>query len=272
MLPAVLNELKEGRPLLRTRIGKRFGIAIIAAAWLFWGCAAQQPVEQPQAIPPKINAVVEEPDTTSGWWSVRFFMDRPEDAEPSWYLGPLVAHKIVAPVLDSYRDDIRLWRFHRRAGDDASGHRFTFYFYTTPGIAGQIIGSIRYNDLLNRLTAAGDILKTEYSDPQVNEDPRVEDTSDAKWTPALQKAWPYFIMGASQMWLDLIDKTVAQRSFDADKATLTQILALYREVDVQVISVWQNEGRHAFLHHLNAIFEYKPLWVYERRPLKFYER
>jgi len=247
----------------------RFGTAIVAAVWLFCGCAVQQPVGQSQVVPPKTIAAVEESDTTRGWWSVRFFMDWPEETEPSWFLGPLLAHKIVAPTLNRYQDDIQLWRFHRRAANDESGHRFTFYFYSTPGTAAQIIGSIRYNDLLNRLTAAGDILSTEYSDPQVNNSPKVEDTSDTKWSPALQKAWPYFIMGSSQMWLDLIDKTVAQQSLDVDKATLAQILELYREVDAQIINVWQNEGRHAFLHHLNAIFEYKPLWVYERRPLKF---
>jgi len=71
------------------------------------------------------------------------------------------------------------------------------------------------------------------------------------------------------MWLDLIDQKVAERSFDENNATLAQVLELYREVDAQAVSVWENEGRHAFLHHLNALFEYKPLWVYERRPLKF---
>jgi hypothetical protein len=100
-------------------------------------------------------------------------------------------------------------------------------------------------------------------------EPDIEDTSDAKWSPALQKAWPYFIMGASQMWLDLIDKLIAERPSGKGSTTLEQTRQLYRDVDVEVLRVWQNEGRHAFLHHLNAIFEYEPLWVYERRPLKF---
>jgi hypothetical protein len=184
-------------------------------------------------------------------------------------MGALVAHRIIAPVLSHYQDEIHLWRFHRRAAPDASGHRFSFYFYATPQTAQQVLDYVRSDGLLDQLTAAGNILKTEYSDPRFNQQPKIEDTSDAKWTPALQKAWPYFIMGASQMWLDLIDRRVNARTWDENEATLAQLYQLYREVDAEVVNVWQNEGRHAFLHHLNAIFEYEPLWVYERRPLKF---
>ena len=248
---------------------KKCWAAIMTFMWLLSACAVQQPVIRMQPLPPKPAAETGVQVQAKGWWAARFYMDWAEGAEPSWYMGALIAHQIVDPVLRHYRDEIQLWRFHRRAAHDASGHRFTFYFYTTPQTARLVIDYVRDNELLDQLTLSGTIIRTEYSDPDINRHPRIEDTSDAKWTPALQKAWPYFIMGASQMWLDLIDWRIAERSFDGNTVTLEELQELYREVDAEVVNVWQNEGRHAFLHHLNAIFEYEPLWVYERRLQKF---
>jgi hypothetical protein len=33
--------------------------------------------------------------------------------------------------------------------------------------------------------------------------------------------------------------------------------------------MWQEEGRHAFLRHLNAIFSYEELLIREKRLMKF---
>jgi hypothetical protein len=237
---------------------------MVTVAWLVCGCAAQ-----PRPLPPKPIAPLDEQAISKGWWAVRFYMNWPEKTEPAWHLGALLGHQVVAPILVQYGDAIELWRFHRRAARDESGHRFTFYFYTTPQIAAQVINSARFHRRVIQLTAAGDLLRTAYSDPAVNEHPHVEDISDANWSPVLQKAWPYFIMGVSRTWLDLIDRLVAARPIDIQRASLEALYELYREVDADVVGIWKNEGRHAFLHHLNAIFEYEPLWIYERRPLKF---
>ncbi len=36
-----------------------------------------------------------------------------------------------------------------------------------------------------------------------------------------------------------------------------------------VDDMWRQEGRHAFLHHLNAVFGYQPLVIYEKKLLTF---
>jgi hypothetical protein len=36
-----------------------------------------------------------------------------------------------------------------------------------------------------------------------------------------------------------------------------------------VSDLWQEEGRHAFLHHLNALFGYESLVVYEKKLMTF---
>ena len=47
------------------------------------------------------------------------------------------------------------------------------------------------------------------------------------------------------------------------------MVAFYQEVNTTLSELWRKEGRHAFLHHLNALFGYEPLIYYEKRMLTF---
>jgi hypothetical protein len=111
--------------------------------------------------------------------------------------------------------------------------------------------------MLDRMKAHGVILRVRYDDTAAVKRAGIEATSDPNWSPILQKAWPYFIMGVSQTWLDLI----ARYAGDGGKKpmTVTEALAFYREIGLQVDATWKKEGGHAFLHHLNAIFGYGPV-------------
>ncbi len=107
------------------------------------------------------------------------------------------------------------------------------------------------------MKAQGVILHVQYDDTAAINRAGIEGTSDPSWSPPLQKAWPYFIMGVSQTWLDLI----ARYAGDEGKRpmTVTDMLAFYHEIGQQVDETWKKEGGHAFLHHLNAIFGYGPV-------------
>ena len=242
---------------------------ILSSLFVFGGCAVQR-----TTVPPPDLVVQEETEVTGkeaerGWWQVHFFINWAEASEPNWYMDSLLAHRIVAPVLERYRKQISIWRFHRRAARDDAGHRFTFYFYTTTAVAAQILKDVRYNALLSRMTAEGIILRTDFGDPRTNPHPDIGDLSDAQWTPAVKKAWPYFIMGVSQMWLNLITEIAAEMSPVEEGSALTEIQDFYVAVATGVNQLWQQDGRHALLHHLNAIFEYRPILIYEKRWLKF---
>jgi hypothetical protein len=242
---------------------------VVTLLFVFAGCAAQRPTAgPPEAFTPAPGGAFDK-NAERGWWQVYFFINWAEDSEPNWYMDPLLAHRIVAPVLERYRNQVLIWRFHRRAARDDAGHRFTFYFYTTPEVAAQMIKDIRYSELLSRLTAEGQILRTEFGNPMTNPHPGVADVSDGHWTPAMQSAWPYFIMGASQMWLNLIAEVAADRPPLDEGSSLAEIQNFYGEVANAINQLWQKDGRHALLHHLNAIFEYRPIQVYEKRWLKF---
>jgi hypothetical protein len=77
-------------------------------------------------------------------------------------------------------------------------------------------------------------------------------------------------MGASQMWLNLIAEIAAENlTDDPPPASIAEIETFYQRVNQTIAELWQKEGRHAFMHHLNALFEYKPLIYLEKRHLTF---
>ena len=94
----------------------------------------------------------------------------------------------------------------------------------------------------------------------------------------MQRAWPYFAMGVSQLWLSLIDQHIAsmapnrgyvfaEESFTEDD--VEALIELYQHIDEKLVATWESEGGHALLHHLNALFGYGEVAIYERRMIRF---
>jgi len=239
-------------------------MAIFVSATLS-GCAAITPVKTKEIKPATPVAV----SAVNNWWGARFRIEWPRDAEPRWYMGLLIAHQIVRPVLDKYMDEIDLWRFHRRAARDSAGHQFSFLFYASPETATRIFAEIESSELLTDLKFADLIEAAIYDDTTEIAKPNVADSSDKNWSLPIQEVWPYYIMGVSQMWLQLSGDMETAISKDNQPATIQELEGVFQKADAAVSELWQKEGRHAFLHHLNAIFEYKPVVVWEKRLLKF---
>jgi hypothetical protein len=108
-----------------------------------------------------------------------------------------------------------------------------------------------------------------FDDPAKLTRPNIEDTSDKNWPVSIQKAWPYYIMGVSQMWLNLIAQ-VADDDLKSDPpSSIEEMETFYKQVNETVTDLWQKQGRHAFMHHLNALFGYEPLIYIEKRYLTF---
>lgn len=251
------------------RVSKTAGL--LAAAALLTGCAFVRP-GPPQAAPPATSAApateASAPAKEIGWHAVRFRFAWPEGADPAWHRDLLVAHRVAAPALAAVKDRIRLWRFHRRAVRDGAGHQFSFLFYADAGTAAVVMRAIGENPILKAIETAGSIERTIYSDPTAGAQPDVADTSDRNWSGAVQRTWPHFIMGASRMWLGLIEEAAGRdgRSPPTDPAALEDF---YRDVEAEVTAAWRKEGRHALLHHLNALFGYGPVEVWELNLMRF---
>jgi hypothetical protein len=113
----------------------RCWFCIACLAWLT-ACSASLPARY-SLMPPD--------EQVRNWWRVSFKHHWADDTEPLWHQDALLAHQIVAPALERYRDQIKLWRFHRRAARDGAGHRFSFLFYATVETADSIYQAVKNN-------------------------------------------------------------------------------------------------------------------------------
>lgn len=252
--------MKHERKIRITISPTRWLLVCVVGLWLFIGCAG---TSLPPASGPSLpDALAPVPDGY-GWWSVRFRMDRP-DEKTRWESDLLIAHRIVAPLIKVYRSDIDLWRFHRRSAEDIRGHQFSFLFFTSADTAHRIHQQVIADPVVGQLFSSGIIVEVLTDDVAHNDRRAVGDTSDANWSPVMQDNWPYFIMGASRMWLGMIDQVSRDIGIE-DQATCEQLLDHYQNVNDRVTYTWQHESQHALLHHLNAIFGYQPMILKETR-------
>jgi len=234
-------------------------ILMLAIAAVAAGCASTAGPTGPASVsaqPPESLA------GETGWWSVRFRMDRPS-GNTRWEKDLLIAHRIIAPLILAYRDEIELWRFHRRSAADERGHQFSFLFFAPAETAANINHRVQADPLANQLLASRIVTAVLTDSVRQNARPAVGDTSDSNWSTVMQDAWPYYMMGVSRMWLEMIDRFAQETGFD-DAPTAENLLAHYESVSEAVTRVWQSESQHALLHHLNAIFGYEAMIFHEK--------
>lgn len=238
---------------------------LILLIMVITGCATMGPAKSPETIAPPPQEIA----SSKGWWFATFRMYWLAEEPANWHLDLLIAHKVVAPALVQYKDEINLWRFHRRAVRDKTGHQFSFIFYASAETAYQVFNMLRSNELLSEMRFAAMIIKDRYDNTDRITKPRIEDTSDTTWPPSIQRNWPYFIMGASQMWLNLISEAIAEMPDPDHPLSLQENEELYKKANTAISELWQTEGQHAFLHHLSALFGYQEIIFYDKRMLKF---
>jgi hypothetical protein len=252
--------------MMQNNRGCRFiSVLLIFLMMVIAGCATTRPAKPSETIAPPPQEIA----ASSGWWSARFQMHWPQEAPANWHLDLLIAHKIVLPALNDYQDEILLWRFHRRAVRDEAGHQFSFIFYASAETAYQVYHLIRSNELLSEMKFAGMIVEDGYDNTDRISRPGIEEASDAAWPHSIQKSWPYFIMGASQMWLNLISETIAGMPNSDRPLSIEAYEARYEEASAVITELWRKRGQHAFLHHLSALFGYQEIIFYDKRMLKF---
>jgi hypothetical protein len=213
-------------------------------------------------------------ESVYGWWDIHFKIywsgadttheengsggnsDNTDDP-PAWYMGPLLADRIMAPVIKQEGQNIFLWRFHRRAVSDEAGHQFSFIFYSTPEVAERVEAAVKANPLVDQLIEAGLLSEVGYPDVSVIDQPRVSDTSDQHWPDEIKSTWPVFIMGASEMWLKMTEDLADADPEAGEQMSVAEMSKLYQRVEEQLDTIWREDSRHAYFHHLNALFGYK---------------
>lgn len=232
-------------------------LALISA-----GCATLTDDAAPDASPEGQAQVAPAADAAPRWYYLRFQFRRNSQNEVERHLDLLVAHQIIAPVLARYRDDIDLWRFHRRWPDDAAGHQFSFIVRTPPEKLALIDRDIRQNTMLARLREDGHLRRYRVDADGSDSPGALAATSDRAWPDELQREWPHFIMGSSRMWLGLVAAAAAKREA-IDPYTR------YAKASDALDDLWFNTGNHALFHHLSALFGYQPLRIIRRDIMTF---
>jgi hypothetical protein len=208
------------------------------------------------------------PATDVGWWQVGFHRDMEENEDPAWYMDSLIAYEVIKPILDTHKQQIIVWRFHRRAAPDKSGHKFSFIFYSKRSVGESIYELVRENQFVQTLENENYIDRLSFADLNSVARLSMQDTSDKNWPIELQKAWPYFAQGVSQTWLSLIEQYAEQASQIDDLDVVGQV-EQFKMINGKIDKLWEQEGGHAFLHHLNALFGYQELYIIERRRMRF---
>lgn len=220
-----------------------------------WGCASLSPVMDAGETRAQDQSTPGSLPEGEGWWYARFHIDWPEGEGARWHMGTLIGGEVIAPIFDEYYRDVLIWRIHRRASRDGHEHVFSFIFYSTPQGAQRIYAAIQNHAVVRSLLDSGRLTKVTVDDVTRITRPNIEDTSDAGWPISVQMTWPALMMGASRMWLDLVSELAS------DESDIDDLEARYRKVQDDLTGIWREEGQHAVLHHLNAVYAYQPLLI-----------
>ncbi len=219
-------------------------------------CSTVQIAPAPELHPAAAPLAAEHPERA--WWQLRFKLTWPEGEIPDFSRHLLIADQIIAPALLEYQEDIALWRIHRRAGRTPSGHQFSLILYADEFTAQALAADVEANPLTGWLLEREMIEETRFHRRTREELAALEDTSDREWPLEIQRSWPYFIMGASQSWLLMVQELSAEKTLTGT-VSYDDLLAHYAAVHEEVTAQWREFGQHAYLHHLSAVFGYQPI-------------
>ncbi len=196
-----------------------------------------------------------------GWWTFKFKIPWPQQSDASWNVDLFIGHKIIGPIITKYEKHFSFWRFHRRAARDDKGHQFSFLFFSTMEVAKQVINEIESNSFTKELLDLNIVETVIPGNTDSNDHPDIQELADPNWSPLVKKTWPHFINGVSQMWLTQINEIAQPNKGNTEDTNISSLLGSYNEINKVISSSWREEGRHAYLHHLNAIYGYEPLII-----------
>ncbi len=212
----------------------------------------------PTLEPSAATLQAEQPDRF--WWQLHFKLTWPPGESPDFSQHALIAEQLLLPQLIEHENKLPLWRFHRRAGRDDAGHQFSLIFFTDETTAKTMRKAINKSELTQWLIAQRMIENVHFRKRSQAELGELEHTSDPNWPDEIQQSWPYFIMGASQSWLVLVQSFSGEQAL-AGSVDYPALLAHYRQVTAKINEQWRDYGQHAYLHHLSAIFGYQPVRI-----------
>ncbi|HEX9583709.1 MAG TPA: hypothetical protein VGB36_04310, partial [Gammaproteobacteria bacterium] len=107
--------------------------------------------------------------------------------------------------------------------------RFSLLFYSDLDTAQTINNGVTRSPAARLLRENGLLLETGLADLSGDADAALEATSDPSWPDAIQRSWPWFIMGVSQSWLRLISEVRTARPLAGDPSA-GELIAYYQRI------------------------------------------
>ena len=227
-----------------------------------YACQSVRPIPQTSAAPAHPDSAPQAPQEPPRWTYLRFRLARNDDGAVDSYLDAMIADQVLAGPIAREGHRIPLWRFHRRWPDDATGHQFSLILFAPSEVAQRLIEQVLADPLLDELQEDGHLTEIRVDHPDQRRGADMAATSDPSWPAAIQREWPKFIMGASRMWLGLVQSEASQHPELA-------LHARYQAVETALDRLWFKQANHAFFHHLSALFGYKPMRVIRRDIMTF---
>lgn len=181
---------------------------------------------------------------------------------PIWWIDICLIDTAFREIIDTYQSDIPIWRFHRRAAQDESGHQISLLLYMDEGRFSAVNDALLNHWSVKILKRTG-ILKECL--PQEELGAEIEATSDRNWPSPLRRAWPFYIMGSCVMFLSLVRELTDTRFIPSETSEIDELRKHYEEINDRLRAVWQSQGSHAFFHHLNSVFGYELLVAQPRQ-------
>ena len=173
-------------------------------------------------------------------------------------IHPFIANEILRPILESFEQDIFLWRFHRWFKPPKL-HWFRLKIYMDKDLRSKITEMVQPHPLYQDMKKM-DLLEFDKNNDiscVSSDGPNVKDDRDPDRPEEIDEIWPYYICGVSRAWLKLIEISITKIKNKMPNGNFEDKLKLYQSVNKHIEKMWVEWGGHAMLHHLNAVFGYK---------------
>lgn len=184
------------------------------------------------------------------WYRINLKLKCKDISNPEFFVALAILDLLFVPAVKTFRKDLECWRFHWSSTNE-DGHRLKLFFKTSHQKADEIIKFINSLDFC--AFAKKEYLETQEIKYEVfgqANNTKIEVISDEGWPEEIQKSWPYFIMGASDMVIALIEEVKKKQKDELNQDDKTKLEEYYKKVEVDIALVWKGYGNHAFFHHL----------------------
>ena len=198
------------------------------------------------------------------WHLINLKLKCEDISKPDFFVALIILDLLFAPAVKKFRKDFECWRFHWSSTNE-DGHRLKLFFKTSSQKAEditQLINSLDFCAFAKKEYLETQEIKQELFPPDKPDiSSKIETISEENWPEEIKKSWPYYIMGASDMVITLIEEVKKKQADELDKNDKTKLEEYYKKVEVNMALAWKRYGNHAFFHHLALVLGNKEIAI-----------